>query len=411
MLFALDELDAVIDQVRREVLDLLLGELDFLDPLDDLVVGEEAFLLSRRDELLQLFDVGKSNVDSEHLSTTSGFAWADGGTTETREPAPARPAHPLTRRTIHQVSRANRHKFLHPDAKPSLAGSMCYPRECSRRAARPRLSSSPRTAGPLRGLVAVLGEPQCGRTHRGVRGSSRRRTLGETVRVERRFVPRSATRSIVGRHPDAGDDSAPRVFVGRCVAAAAWRSGAPRHVGWVSYDRQAPARAELVAARFSTGCATGRRSWPTAAWDASCRGGAAAPLPGGGEPPRAGASSRCTSSFINAGAELIETNTFGANRRKLAQHYLEDEFEAINSAGGEARPRGARDHRPRGLHRRRRSGRSASTTRRDAVRRAGADPRGARRRPVHARDVLRPRRARGGDRGRRGRCRACRSWR
>jgi homocysteine S-methyltransferase len=38
-------------------------------------------------------------------------------------------------------------------------------------------------------------------------------------------------------------------------------------------------------------------------------------------------------SFINAGAELIETNTFGANRRKLAQHYLEDDVERINSAG------------------------------------------------------------------------------
>jgi methionine synthase / methylenetetrahydrofolate reductase (NADH) len=38
-------------------------------------------------------------------------------------------------------------------------------------------------------------------------------------------------------------------------------------------------------------------------------------------------------SFIRAGADLIETNTFGANRRKLAQHYLEDEFERINSAG------------------------------------------------------------------------------
>jgi methionine synthase / methylenetetrahydrofolate reductase (NADH) len=35
--------------------------------------------------------------------------------------------------------------------------------------------------------------------------------------------------------------------------------------------------------------------------------------------------------FINAGAELIEANSFGANRRKLAAHYLEDEFEAINS--------------------------------------------------------------------------------
>src|ERR671936_1537216 len=38
-------------------------------------------------------------------------------------------------------------------------------------------------------------------------------------------------------------------------------------------------------------------------------------------------------SFIRAGAELIETNTFGANRKKLAAQYLEDELEAINSAG------------------------------------------------------------------------------
>jgi methionine synthase / methylenetetrahydrofolate reductase(NADPH) len=37
-------------------------------------------------------------------------------------------------------------------------------------------------------------------------------------------------------------------------------------------------------------------------------------------------------SFINAGAELVETNTFGANRRKLAHHFLEDELERINSA-------------------------------------------------------------------------------
>ena len=37
-------------------------------------------------------------------------------------------------------------------------------------------------------------------------------------------------------------------------------------------------------------------------------------------------------SFINAGADLIETNTFGANRRKLAGHFLEDEVENINSA-------------------------------------------------------------------------------
>jgi len=37
-------------------------------------------------------------------------------------------------------------------------------------------------------------------------------------------------------------------------------------------------------------------------------------------------------SFVNAGAELIETNTFGANRRKLQRQFLEDELEEINSA-------------------------------------------------------------------------------
>jgi homocysteine S-methyltransferase len=36
--------------------------------------------------------------------------------------------------------------------------------------------------------------------------------------------------------------------------------------------------------------------------------------------------------FIRAGAQIIETNTFGANRRKLAEHYLEDELAAINES-------------------------------------------------------------------------------
>src|SRR5919109_1477892 len=36
--------------------------------------------------------------------------------------------------------------------------------------------------------------------------------------------------------------------------------------------------------------------------------------------------------FIRAGAEMIETNTFGANRRKLSEHYLEDDVAAINES-------------------------------------------------------------------------------
>jgi methionine synthase I (cobalamin-dependent)/5,10-methylenetetrahydrofolate reductase len=34
--------------------------------------------------------------------------------------------------------------------------------------------------------------------------------------------------------------------------------------------------------------------------------------------------------FIRAGAEIIETNTFGANRRKLSEHYLEEDLVVIN---------------------------------------------------------------------------------
>ena len=86
MLLAFDELDAVVDQIGGEVFDLLLGELDFLEPFDDLVVGEEPFLLPRRNQLLEFFDVGKSNVDSEHESTTSGLAWVDEDTNPTHEP-------------------------------------------------------------------------------------------------------------------------------------------------------------------------------------------------------------------------------------------------------------------------------------------------------------------------------------
>ena len=39
--------------------------------------------------------------------------------------------------------------------------------------------------------------------------------------------------------------------------------------------------------------------------------------------------------YIEAGAQIIQTNTFGANRYKLAEHDLEDAVEAINRAGVE----------------------------------------------------------------------------
>ena len=62
----LHELDAVVDQVGVELLDLLLREFDLLEPRDDLVVGEEPLVLSIRDEPVQFFDLGQGDVDLEH---------------------------------------------------------------------------------------------------------------------------------------------------------------------------------------------------------------------------------------------------------------------------------------------------------------------------------------------------------
>ena len=39
--------------------------------------------------------------------------------------------------------------------------------------------------------------------------------------------------------------------------------------------------------------------------------------------------------YIRAGARVIETNTYGANRFKLKSHNLADQIEAINSRGVE----------------------------------------------------------------------------
>ena len=57
VLLALDELDAVVDQVGVEVLDLLLREVDLLEALDDLVVGEDPFVETLLDELVELLDL------------------------------------------------------------------------------------------------------------------------------------------------------------------------------------------------------------------------------------------------------------------------------------------------------------------------------------------------------------------
>jgi hypothetical protein len=44
---------------------LFLGELDFLEPGDDLVVGEKSLLLTLLDELVQLLHVRQRDVDRQ----------------------------------------------------------------------------------------------------------------------------------------------------------------------------------------------------------------------------------------------------------------------------------------------------------------------------------------------------------
>ena len=48
--------------------------------------------------------------------------------------------------------------------------------------------------------------------------------------------------------------------------------------------------------------------------------------------------------YIEAGAEIIETNTFSANRFRLSQFHLQDRLEEINRAGVEIARRAAGDH-------------------------------------------------------------------
>ena len=69
----------MVDQVGVEVLDLLLGQIDLLETGDDLVVCEEPFLLSVLDELLELLDLRKCDVDGEHWTSAFSRGWTGGG--------------------------------------------------------------------------------------------------------------------------------------------------------------------------------------------------------------------------------------------------------------------------------------------------------------------------------------------
>ena len=78
--------------------------------------------------------------------------------------------------------------------------------------------------------------------------------------------------------------------------------------------------------------------------------------------------------YLEAGAELIETLSFGANRQRLAAWGLEGQVGRAQPAGGPARPRGARGQRARRA--RRRLGRAARVAGRGAGRPSPRPPPG-----------------------------------
>jgi hypothetical protein len=72
---ALDELDSVVDQVRVEVLDLLLAELDVVQAQRDLVVVQDTLLQTLLHELLKLFDLRERDLDGEQSTSGSRVGW------------------------------------------------------------------------------------------------------------------------------------------------------------------------------------------------------------------------------------------------------------------------------------------------------------------------------------------------
>src|SRR2546430_15784246 len=107
---AFHQLDPVVDQVGVEVLDLLLRQLDVVEPGCDLVVVENALLETFLDELLQLLDVRKGDVDGEQRRLTCRLPsrrWKGTRSSSKRKRAgkPLPPGSPLAASTLHRTRR------------------------------------------------------------------------------------------------------------------------------------------------------------------------------------------------------------------------------------------------------------------------------------------------------------------
>ena len=159
-----------------------------------------------------------------------------------------------------------------------------------------------------------------------------RRTEGRGEMPRSGDMPPSAARRSLLRSPDA---ARARGGTGSIERARSCRSGARRQPRFARFGPDTSLYSGRFVSRFLDRLANGpadrgRRRHGRAHLRRRAR-ACAAPRRRTSARPRA--SSPSTRATSPPGAELIETNTFGANRRKLARVLLDDAFEEINSAG------------------------------------------------------------------------------
>ena len=92
VLLAFDQLHRVVAQIRREVLDLLLRELDVLEGGSDLVERQKTLFLPLFDKFLELLNLRERNIDREQWTSLSPTRLTDVPPTARSAEPPLAPA-------------------------------------------------------------------------------------------------------------------------------------------------------------------------------------------------------------------------------------------------------------------------------------------------------------------------------
>ena len=237
-----------------EVLDLLLPELDFLEPGDDLVVGEEALLFPVLDELLQLFDSGRE-ISTESMATLAFSSSLERILTcDMRcavflpQPADHQAAHPSE--DLAELGR-HRQRFLAArSGDPQLADDLAVrssqldpaePAGLEAELPRNRAAALLRTPLPSSTLTAIPGLPASGAEER--LGPALRRRPGQRTHQLASALVRPRMSSGWSSHRlDCGALPRRGAPVGRTRAPSARASAEGRHAAPVDADRHRPRR-------------------------------------------------------------------------------------------------------------------------------------------------------------------------